>query len=427
MTHSTRWNGLGSAAGLAFAMIIAASAAEAQPCPKGTLRIYTSWTQQGGMAAEGSGMKHGVDLAIAEAGGAVAGYCLEVLNLDNASPRTGKWDEAVEADNARKAVGDPQAIVYIGPYDSGAAMVSARITNRASMAQITTGATYPGLTKTTDTRPGEPWMYRPLALVNFFRPLPADDVQGHAGATWAKRLGARRVFILNDGELYGRGIADVFEVSAKRIGLEIKANETIDWTQPDQRSVLGKIRASGADLIYMGGVVGTGAPLIIRQMQEAGLVAPRVRFMGPDGLLQETLLKGATCEAALATDLRVTIPGLPFDKMTGVGARTYADYKGRFGAEPTAFALYAAEAGRVAIDGIRRAAAELDSTSNLADKRDAVRRAIAATRNFDGINGTWSFDRNGDVDHSTTSGFKAVRSERPLGCTFQFEAIIAEK
>jgi branched-chain amino acid transport system substrate-binding protein len=411
-------------AALTFAMVISASAAQAQPCSKGTLRIYTSWTLRGEMAAEGGGMKNGVDMAVAEAGSAVAGYCLEVLNLDNASPQTGKWDEAVEAENARKAVADPQAIVYLGPYNSGPAMISARITNRASMAQITVGATYPGLTKQTATRPGEPWTYRPLALVNFFRPLPADDVQGHAGARWAKRLGAQKVFVLNDGERYGRGIAEVFEASAKRIGLEIMGNESIDWKQPDQRSVLTKIRDSGAALVYMGGVAETGAPSIIRQMREAGLVGPRVRLMGPDGLLQDTLLRNATCDAAMATDLRVTIPGLPFEKMTGVGARTYVAYKSRYGVEPTAFALYAAEAGRVAIDGIQRAAAELDHASDLGDKRNAARRAIAATRNFDGINGSWSFDRNGDVDHTTISGFKVVRAESQLGCRFQFEAIV---
>ena len=159
-------------------------------------------------------------------------------------------------------------------------------------------------------------------------------------------------------------------------------------------------------------------------MAEARLVVPRVRVMGPDGLLQETLLKGATCDAVVATDLRVTFPGLPFERMTGVGATTYADYKRRFGVEPTAFALYAAEAARLAVEGIRRAAAEVDLTSDLTDKRDAVRRAIAATRNFKGINGTWSFDRNGDVDLTTTSVFKAVRDESALGCKFQLEAIV---
>src|SRR5262245_46083026 len=273
--NSTRWNAFARALGLAFGVVLAFSAAEAQPCPKGTLRIYTSWTLQGDRAAEGTGMKHGVDMAVAEAAGAVAGYCLEVIHLDNASPQTGKWDAAAEAENARKAVADPQAIVYLGPYNSGAAMVSARITNRASMAQIAVGATYPGLTKPGGPRPGEPWTYRPLALVNFFRPLPADDIQGEVGAVWAKRLGAKKVFLLNDGELYGRGVADVFEASAKRIGLAIARNESFDGKQPDQRFVMTKIRESGADFVYLGAAVETGAPLILRQMLEAGLVAPR--------------------------------------------------------------------------------------------------------------------------------------------------------
>ena len=72
----------------------------AQSCPKGKLRFYTSWPMQGAMLPEGTGMKNGVDLAVGEVNGAVAGYCIEVVNLDDASPQTGKWDGAVEAENA---------------------------------------------------------------------------------------------------------------------------------------------------------------------------------------------------------------------------------------------------------------------------------------------------------------------------------------
>ena len=203
-----------------------------------------------------------------------------------------------------------------------------------------------------------------------------------------------------------------------------RSQETFDWRQQDQRPLLTKIRDSGADLVYLGAAVETGAPLIIRQLVEADLVAPRVRVMGPDGLLQDTLLRRVSCASAMASGLRVTFPGLPFEKMTRAGERTYADYKRRFGEKPTAFALYAVEAGRVAIDGIRRAASELDRTRDLWDKRDAVRRAVAATKDFDGINGTWSFDRNGDIDLNTTSGFNVVRAESPLRGRFQFETIV---
>ena len=176
----------------ALAVALAGPAA-AQQCPKGKLRIYTSWPMQGAMLAEGTGMKNGVDMAVAEAGGVAAGYCLEVVNLDDASPQTGKWDGAVEAENANRAVADPLAIVYIGTYNSGAAKVSIPINNRAHMPQITPANTYPGLTRKNGAAPGEPEIYRPMGFVNYFRVVPPDDVQGKVGEKWAKILGEKKV------------------------------------------------------------------------------------------------------------------------------------------------------------------------------------------------------------------------------------------
>ena len=63
------------------------------------------------------------------------------------------------------------------------------------------------------------------------------------------------MFILNDQELYGKGIADVFEATAKTIGLPVVANEGIDWKQPDQKPVLTKIRAWAPVSVYLGGVI----------------------------------------------------------------------------------------------------------------------------------------------------------------------------
>src|SRR5437660_10635817 len=167
---------------------------DAQQCPKGKLRLYTSWPMQGAMLPEGTGMKNGVDLAVAEVNGVVAGYCLEIVNLDDASPQTGKWDGAVEAENANTAVGDPLAIGYSGTYNSGAAKVSIPITNRAHMAQVTPANTYPGLTKKRGAAPGEPEIYRPAGVVNYSRPMPADDIQGAVAANSPKHPGVQTVY-----------------------------------------------------------------------------------------------------------------------------------------------------------------------------------------------------------------------------------------
>ena len=122
--------------------------------------------------------------------------------------------------------------------------------------------------------------------------------------------------------------------------------------------------------------------------------------------------------------MRVTFAGLPFEKMKGVGAKTYEDYKKKFGKEPTSYALYAAEGGRVAVDALKRAAPEMDRAKDITGKREALRKAISVTKNFDGINGKWSFDANGDVDYDTMSGFKVVKADTPIGCKFQFESIL---
>ena len=411
-----RWNGL------AF-MVVALPLAglpigvDAADCPKGKIKIYTSWPMQGAMLPEGTGMKNGVELALDQNHSEAGGYCLEVINLDDASPQTGKWDGAVEAENANKAISDPDAMVYIGTYNSGAAKVSMAITQRAHMAQVTPANTYPGLTKKAGAAPGEPEIYRPLGIVSYFRVPPADDIQGAVGARWAKKLGHHKVYILNDQELYGKGIADVFEAEAKKIGLEVLGNEGIDWKQPDQKPILTKIRASGADLVYMGAVVETGAQTIIRQMKDLGMVAPKVDFIGPDGLYEEELLKAATCDAAMAVDMHITFASLPFEQMSGKGAEVYKLYKDHYKLEPTSYALYAWEAAELTIEAIKRAAAK---------DREKIRAAIAATKDFNGLNGKWSFDANGDTTMDVMSGFKVVKADTPVGCKFEFVQVLKE-
>jgi ABC-type branched-chain amino acid transport systems, periplasmic component len=419
-----RWGWLG-AFGAAVLVMVATIPMDgvAQACPKGKLRIYTSWPMQGAMIPEGTGMKNGLDMAIAETGGVVAGYCLEIVNLDDASPQTGKWDGAVEAENANKAVADPLAILYVGTYNSGAAKVSIPINNRAHMAQITPANTYPGLTKKQGAAPGEPEIYRPLGFVNYFRPIPADDIQGAVAAKWAKRLGVKKVFILNDQELYGKGIADVFEATAKKIGLPWWPTRASTGSSPTRSPSSPRCglrrrprlhgrrhrnRRAGHHPPDEGS--GTGRPA--RPLHGAGR-PPR------GGASERSDLRGGDGHRH-AGDLRR--PALREDE--GVGAKTYEEYKKKFGKEPTAYALYAAEGGRVAVEALKRAAPEIDRAKDITEKREALRKAISLTKNFEGINGKWSFDANGDVDYDTMSGFKVVKSDGPIGCKFQFEAIL---
>ncbi len=99
----------------------------------------------------------------------------------------------------------------IGPYTSGCAAVEVPILNRARggpLAAISASATVVGLThEGPGTLPGEPQSYYPRGVRNFARVVAADDVQGAAHALMAKRLGVRRLYVLNDQEPYGIAIA----------------------------------------------------------------------------------------------------------------------------------------------------------------------------------------------------------------------------
>ena len=71
----------------------------------------------------------------------------------------------------------------------------------------------------------------------------ADDVQGAANALMAQRLGLRRVYALDDGSLYGEGVATTFRRTARALGLGVAGDRT--WDEKEAR-YLGWPARSGA-------------------------------------------------------------------------------------------------------------------------------------------------------------------------------------
>jgi branched-chain amino acid transport system substrate-binding protein len=377
---------------------------------KKVIKLYTSWPMQGAMLPEGTAMKQAVDLAVEHftQGGVVAGYKIEVLNLDDASPVTGTWDGTIEAENAQKCVNDPDCMAYVGTYNSGAAKISMPITNRAGIVQITPANTYPGLTKP-GFEQGEPGIYRPTGKVNYFRTHAADDLQGAAGAAWGKCLGFKRAYILDDRQLYGKGIADVFSQEAKKLGLQVVGHDGVESSAIDFRALLTKVKAKKPDLVYGGFVIDSGGVQIIQQMKALGLFNARMKFMGPDGLFNPGLVEQAT-PAAVNKNVLLTFPGLPPDQLpTDQGKKFYADYKKKYGSEPIGWALYAYQSGMVVLDAIKRVGAK---------DRGKILEAVRVTKDFSGITGAFSFDQNGDPTRTELAGYTVE------GGKFKFGRII---
>jgi branched-chain amino acid transport system substrate-binding protein len=382
------------------------------------IRIYTSVPMN-----KFASIVHGAQMAVDEAGGEAGGYRIELVALNGASSLDGKWAADVELANARQAVADPDAMVYLGTYNSGAAKISIPVLNRVNMAMISPGNTYPGLTKPGTGTAGEPWIYYPLGVRNYFRVVPADDLQGAAAAAYARQIGAKSVYVLDDTELYGHGIAVIFAQSARDLGLTVAGGpESIDVRALDYQDLAARIIATQPDLVYFGGITDNHPAQVLRDLRAQGYTGA---FMGADGIADDAFIQEVRRDSTGGGPIFSTLVGLPAAKMTGPGADWYNRYTARYAQDDNRdFAPFGYEAARVALHAINTVRAK---------DRERIRAAVAATTSdaLAGapILGKWQFDANGDTSLVTISvqqldngwGYRGVMSYDPQTKTWAFQ------
>ena len=379
----------GFAAAVSAALVLTACA----PTGAGdanTIKIVSSMPRTGATKGLTDAVVNGIKMAFDDANSKVGSFTIRYDDLDDATAAKGNWDAGKEADNANRAVNDPQVMAYIGTFNSGAAAVSIPILCKANLAMISPANSYPGLTKPGKGEADEPDKFYQGCQRNYTRVIPADDLQGVAAANWAKQTGAQRVYVLDDTELYGHGIALVFVQQAQKIGLTLAGGpDGIDPKASDYRALAERVRATNPDLVFFGGVTANNASKLAQDLKAA---MPNVKFEAPDGVYDKAFLDGA---GPAAEGAMLTFGGVPAPKLTGKGADFYKNYKDKYKIEPESYGAYGYESASVVLNAISRA--------GRAD-RAAIRDAIFATKDFDGVLGHWSFDANGDTTLTTMSG-----------------------
>jgi branched-chain amino acid transport system substrate-binding protein len=325
-------------------------------------------------------------------------FKIDYQDLDDATAAKGSWDEATETANGNKAVSDPEAMIYIGTFNSGAAKLSMPILNTANLVMISPANTYVGLTK--PFAPGEPDKYIPSGKRNYTRLASIDDQQGEADAKWMKNLGLTSVYILDDQQVYGKGVADLFEQNAKTMGIQVLGHEGIDVKAQDYRALMTKIQSLNPQMVYFGGIVDNNAGQLIKDMRAVGMTDDKVKFMGPDGIQTPSFIDAAGAEAAEGA--YGTVSGLPFDKLTTRGQDFLKNYKTKYGIESESYGPYGYEAASVALAAINKACKK---------DRAAIRDAVFATKDFDGVLGKWSFDENGDTSLKKFVGYQVQNGQ----------------
>ena len=397
---------LGAVAMLAFA----ACGGGGGGASKGEIEIWSSLPRQGSGKAATDTIVYAISMAIEEKGGTVGGYTIKYVDKDDSTAAAGKWDEATEIKNANDAVAADKLVAYIGTLNSGAAKLSIPILCAKGIAMVSPANTAVGLTKPFEE--GEPDKYYPNGCKkNYARVVPNDLLQGNAGALWASKVGARNVYILDDTEVYGKGIADVFNTRSADYGLTILGRDGIDGKATDYKALAEKVKATNPDLVYYGGITQNNAGQLWRDLRDA---MPNVKLMGPDGIYELEWLEAA---GAAAEGTYITTGTIPPDQLSGKGKEFVDTYTAKHPNEPAeSYTAYGYEAANVVLSAIERAAAK--NPADVLALRTLVLDAVKATKDFDGVLGKWTFDADGDTSLTDMSGLIVTDGE------FKFDSII---
>lgn len=336
-----------------------------------------------------------VKLVLEQRGWRAGGYGVGVQVCDESSDEDFVDLEKCER-NADAVARNPGVLAVIGPTLSSCAGAMLPILNRApggSVALAGTGNTYLGLTREgPGVEPGDPAAKYPTGRRTYVRTVPADDAQAAAGVLALRDAGARRPFLLHDGDAFGRGLAESAAAAAEGAGMSPAGTARWNGRADDFRALARRVRAARADAVYLGGYVTSNGPRLVRDLRDA--LGADVPFAAPDGFNQPTaLVEGA---GARADGLIITLSAVPNRELPERGRRWARAFERRYGTRPCCYAVHAGQIAELALDAI----ADADG------RRDRVVKALMGAQVRNGLVGDFRFDRHGDSTLRTVSTYR---------------------
>ena len=321
-----------------------------------TLVIGTDLPLQGSSAQQSDDTNKMIQLYLDQQGDKTGNYTIKLKPYDDSTAAKGKWDDAACAANAQAHVANAAEVAVMGTFNSGCALIEVPVLNQAPngpMLMVSHANTNPGLTKSWD--PGTPQKYYPTGKRSYARVVTTDDYQGTAAANFAKNdLKAKSVYILNDNEVYGIGVARAFETQARKNGMKVLGNEAWDASASNYTALFQKIKSTNPDMIYLGGIYDNNGGQLIKDKVNVLGNNQKVKLMVPDGFTgypDEQKLPQAQGEY-------LTFAGLTTDQLLkngGVGAKLITAFKAKYGHEPEgSYPLYGVAATQVILAAIAK-------------------------------------------------------------------------
>jgi branched-chain amino acid transport system substrate-binding protein len=379
-----------------------------------TLTVYSSLPLQGAQRPQTTDMVKGIELALEQAGNKAGDFTVQYESLDDSTAQAGAWTPEATQANARRAAQDDSTALYIGEFNSGASAVSIPILNEAGVPQISPANTAVGLTSDEPgADAGEPDKYYPSGQRTYTRIVPKDTIQGAALATLMQEDGCTKVFMANDKEVYGAGLARNIQGAAEGVGLEIVANEEIDKNAPNYRSLADRAAGEGIDCFVFSGITANNAVQLYKDFEAA---IPDAKLYGPDGVAEAGFAdpKEGGIPDNVAAKVKTTVATLSPDEYPPEGQEFFDAFREKYNEpNPNPYAIYGYEAMRLALDSIER--------SGTGEKADIL-SALFDTTDRESVLGTYSIDENGDTTLTDYGVYTIEGGELTFDRTIQAEA-----
>jgi branched-chain amino acid transport system substrate-binding protein len=325
-------------------------------------------------------------------------HSIAYQSCDYSTAQAGKWDSGKCSANANAYARNSAVVGVVGTFNSGCAEIVIPILNRAPggpVAMVSPANTYVGLTHGgPGTAAGEPGKYYPTKKRNYIRVVAADDFQGAADAILAKStLNVKKVYILNDKEAYGLGVASNFRNALQKIGgVKIVGFEAWDGKASSYEALANKIKAKGADGVFIGGLICENGGKLVKDLR-AGL-GNSVKIMAPDGFTPvSAVVQGA---GTAANGMTVSVAGLPNTDLKGAGKTFLGAFSKVVGKQADPYSVYAAQAAEV----LYQAIAKSDGS------RSSVTSNLFKTKVTNGILGSFTINSNGDTSSNPVTIYK---------------------
>ncbi len=320
------------------------------------------------------GVQFGAQIAVnrKNAAGGIKGFQVELSSQDD----TCKGEAATTV--AQKFASDAQIVGVVGHVCSGATIPASDVYEKARIVVVSASAT---ANKVTD---------RGLTVMN--RVVFNDDNQAIGDSLFlVNELKAKKIAVLDDNQDYGKGLADAVVREFKKRGGTVTVNESIDPDKKIFTSVLTKMLADPPEVLFFGGYYGPAA-LLVQQMKEVGLT--NTKFFSDDGVYGGVFpgLAGAAGEGTYASSLAAGVAdkadldsfAAEWDKTFNVKFSEYDPY------QPNGY-----DAAGVLLAAIEKVATT-NAGGDLVIDREALIKAVRATKDFKGLTGSLTCDSKGE-------------------------------